>query len=201
MNHTQARWGLPDWTDASAYPQEATDHVWRWEFLRRRHDYRDAWDRWQDDVIEQGGFLTALTDDLDQTILEFGVAVIHDPRRSFDPWTAWQLFRPPHGFVVRIDPRERDRRFADFRFDIARPLEPQFSKARDHLSRLQADLCSGKLNTPRPSRELWPLYLRLLDAHDCAASWTTIASNLDKTVNSVRSIHRQAEGVRDKFPI
>jgi hypothetical protein len=40
-------WGVPDWKDASAYPQpeELSDKLWRWEFVRRMHDYRLAWDR------------------------------------------------------------------------------------------------------------------------------------------------------------
>jgi hypothetical protein len=40
-------WGVPDWSDETAYPTKAnnlTNIQWRWEFLRRRHDYRDAWE-------------------------------------------------------------------------------------------------------------------------------------------------------------
>ena len=43
----QSEWGVPDWGDATAYPKpgEITDRLWRWEFIRRMPDYREAWDR------------------------------------------------------------------------------------------------------------------------------------------------------------
>ena len=43
----RADWGVPNWKDKAAYPKgpdELTDTQWRWEFLRRRHDYRHAWE-------------------------------------------------------------------------------------------------------------------------------------------------------------
>ena len=41
------RWNVPDWRDEAAYPKpdELSDKVWRWEFIRRMRDYRIAWDR------------------------------------------------------------------------------------------------------------------------------------------------------------
>lgn len=43
----QNEWGVPDWCDAAAYPQpdDMPDRLWRWEFIRRMPDYRDAWDK------------------------------------------------------------------------------------------------------------------------------------------------------------
>jgi len=40
-------WGLPDWRDAAAYGDVDAWPVyrWRWEFLRRREDYRTDFDR------------------------------------------------------------------------------------------------------------------------------------------------------------
>jgi hypothetical protein len=40
-------WGVPDWRDASAYPKpdEISNQLWRWEFIRRMPDYRAAWDK------------------------------------------------------------------------------------------------------------------------------------------------------------
>jgi hypothetical protein len=34
------KWGIPDWRDRKAYPATLPDILWRWEFLRRRADYR-----------------------------------------------------------------------------------------------------------------------------------------------------------------
>jgi hypothetical protein len=43
----QNEWGVPDWCDATAYPQpdDLPGRLWRWEFIRRMPDYRDAWDK------------------------------------------------------------------------------------------------------------------------------------------------------------
>lgn len=40
------KWGIPDWRDASAYPdpENTSDLQWKWEFLRRREDYRKDWE-------------------------------------------------------------------------------------------------------------------------------------------------------------
>ena len=39
------QWGIPDWKDPSTYPdiEKTPKTVWKWEFLRRREDYRDDW--------------------------------------------------------------------------------------------------------------------------------------------------------------
>jgi hypothetical protein len=38
-------WGVPDWRDEGAYPKpdDLNSNDWRWEFTRRRPDYREAW--------------------------------------------------------------------------------------------------------------------------------------------------------------
>ena len=43
----QNEWGVPDWRDDKAYPKlgDFSDRLWRWEFIRRMPDYRDAWDK------------------------------------------------------------------------------------------------------------------------------------------------------------
>lgn len=40
-------WGVPDWRDESQYPApgDLTSELWRWQFIRRMGDYREAWDR------------------------------------------------------------------------------------------------------------------------------------------------------------
>ena len=88
-------WGLPDWTNPKAYPADLTYRVWRWEFLRRRNDYREAWDRWKNyatiapPIVPTRGLLSALPYDLKTETWEpdmkgrFGVHDIYDPRESF----------------------------------------------------------------------------------------------------------------------
>ena len=40
------KWGIPHWTNGEEYPDHTsammTKAVWRWEFLRRRKEYRAA---------------------------------------------------------------------------------------------------------------------------------------------------------------
>ncbi|MDK1022519.1 MAG: hypothetical protein QGD90_12895, partial [Candidatus Hydrogenedentes bacterium] len=37
-------WGVPDWRNTEGYPApDAPTSVWRWQFLRRRSDYREDW--------------------------------------------------------------------------------------------------------------------------------------------------------------
>ncbi len=57
------KWGIPDWRDAGAYPnaENMGDRAWRWEFLRRREDYREDWKRKGDPS-------------------KYGLAVMVDPR-------------------------------------------------------------------------------------------------------------------------
>jgi hypothetical protein len=40
-------WGVPDWRDEGQYPApgDLTAELWRWQFIRRMQDYREAWDR------------------------------------------------------------------------------------------------------------------------------------------------------------
>jgi len=47
-------WGVPDWRDASAYPDETLPLVlWQWEFLRRREDYRQDWLKYAPETYAQ----------------------------------------------------------------------------------------------------------------------------------------------------
>ena len=53
-------WGVPDWRDSSAYPspnlaERLPLNTWRWQFLRRTHEYRQ-W--WQDNA--RGAYLAHL---------------------------------------------------------------------------------------------------------------------------------------------
>lgn len=43
----QNEWGVPDWHDESQYPApgDLPAELWRWQFIRRMGDYREAWDR------------------------------------------------------------------------------------------------------------------------------------------------------------
>lgn len=46
FNPSNSQWNVPDWQDAAAYPKpnDLSLPEWRWQFLRRRKDYRDEFD-------------------------------------------------------------------------------------------------------------------------------------------------------------
>ena len=85
-----SRWGLPDWRETGAYPSSAgtSDARWRWEFLRRREDYRELWEKCLPEThrtLTFGGdddIAYAPARDPNAALLKFGVSVIYDPRRS-----------------------------------------------------------------------------------------------------------------------
>jgi hypothetical protein len=206
LDGSMTRWGIPNWTDRASYPKRAADRVWRWEFLRRRPDYREAWEGRQDAVSDNGsGILSVVTDDHETVMFQFGVPIIYDPRRSFDDWTLRFLFRAPSGFLVCYDPhRRKGDRLVDYRFDLTKPLKSQLAKAERHLSALQKEV-RGTPKTPRPSPELWSLYLRVIDARDCQASWQIIGdvlwpAHMGDAKDKARSTYKLATAVRDNFP-
>lgn len=43
-------WGVPDWRDAAAYQATLSHAEYRWEFLRRREDYRRLWAIYCDEI-------------------------------------------------------------------------------------------------------------------------------------------------------
>ena len=48
-------WSIPNWRDAETYcsTNNWTLYRWRWEFLRRRSDLREFFDRWADDTHQK----------------------------------------------------------------------------------------------------------------------------------------------------
>ncbi len=49
-----SEWGIPDWREASAYPDEKMDlWSWRWEFLRRGDEYRKDWLQYAPETYEK----------------------------------------------------------------------------------------------------------------------------------------------------
>jgi hypothetical protein len=55
------RRNVPDWRDESAYPtpDDLSDRLWRWEFIRRMCDYRAAWDKASEREYEIMGRMAA----------------------------------------------------------------------------------------------------------------------------------------------
>ena len=109
--------------------------------------------------------------------------------------------RPPS-----ISPEDwRSYGLGHWQFDLTKPLPAQFAKAKTNLTKIQNYLY-GKQNKLKPRRDLWPLYLRALDAKDSGASYNLMArtfwpNDLDKkTPQSARDVHEAAVALRNNFP-
>ena len=63
-------WNVPEWDDASAYPQTNSQSVdyWRWEFLRRDIGYRKAWLDFQEN--QEGWIVELITVKVDSVAEE-----------------------------------------------------------------------------------------------------------------------------------
>lgn len=202
-----ARWGLPDWARPEEYPspEETTDPEWRWQFLRRRHDYRALWDGTPHNKdTEHLGFRgNYRLGDLER----FGLHRLIDPRHRL-PAAPHSLFRHVGCMTVAHDYWEYPLRYGvwlgregkfkeaeavaecfvaegqatseaglvNYRFDLSKPLEPQLCEARKQLAGEQVDFTDGYQLIARPRRSNWPLFLRALDARECGATYAAMAA-------------------------
>lgn len=213
----RTRWGIPDWTRSEDYPNpvQTSDLQWRWEFQRRHPDYRQKWETVSSDPKNQPianyfGNRTVL-DPISKQVQVMKVLI--DPACSMTEdavqtgHTLGTMFCD-HGFIVTYDHPELrycSKALVDYRFSLAEPLRPQIEKAESVLREAQEKHCGTK-NTTRPSRELWPLYLRVLDARECGISWKSIGhvfwpGDKGSVKDKARRTHEQAMAVRDNFPI
>ena len=167
-------WGVPNWRDQSAYlsPKKPLEH-WRWQFTRRRPDYREEWRR--------GGFEGLRN--------KFGYTDSHDPRKEQPLYYAGPLLQilevkddQDQAFetVALTGPSGRiSNHLVKVPFDLDRPLSAQVESAAKALRSLQEQL-HGKQLQRRLHREKWPLYLRVIDARDAGETWETIGRELLK---------------------
>ena len=229
MSSTAEQWGVPDWRDATAYPQPdgLSDRLWRWEFIRRMHDYRNAWDRASEveyeiecHMAEKAGrdksrirqpddlyFVVnlAVWSNLSQyqELIKYNINPFYNPRvavpRVFrDGPSLMNLSAPCYrdergGFFVsnpkmesRYDPVTIQPGWTIVHFDLTEPLDIQLDRAKKRLQRVQEDFLKEvgltdqikQKSTQRRRKDMWPLYLRVLDARDAGASYEMIGRKL-----------------------
>ena len=221
MNDQCEDWGVPDWRDADAYPKpnELKLDEWRWEFLRRRSDFRTAYMRSEEEFIgeSKGRHFERV----------YKIANLKDPRLSVldlktrhlppdnpfppyfdivfldtslwthyaDPWDPWNRERRP-----RVEPQPYH---MDFRVDLRRSLGSQFEEFAKLAADEQKILNKGKKIHRRAHKDKWPLYLQVLDARDSGASYSQIAHTIlqhqQQTEQAARDVIKQAEALRNNF--
>ena len=218
MNNQREDWGVPDWRDGDAYPKsnELKLDEWRWEFLRRRSDYRIAYMRSEEDFIgeSKGRHFERV----------YKINSVADPRLSvLDLKTRKgklsDIF-PPDFYITFLDtslshlygdpwvnegrPRAEPQPYhIDLRVDLTRPLRPQFEKFAKLAANAQKSWGKGRKLQRRTHKAKWPLYLRVLDARASGATYSQIAHALlrhqQQTEQAARDVVKQAEALRDNF--
>lgn len=199
------QWGIPDWTDPAAYGEtdKWSRSRWRWEFTRRREDYRADFDAARDYSVEfyrdcysgdwwrkQGvdaskllgpddaGF-TAVTTAQQKT--KYGIELLN-PRISDQPSHALvfhpNLFRS--GMVEGEGAPFANACVVDVvegsvaaRFDLDRSIAEQIKGVKSYLLYLQ-EKRHGKKVQRRQHPRLWFPYLRIIDGREAGASWKEI---------------------------
>jgi hypothetical protein len=217
-------WGVPDWRDPAAYDIPRSLRQWRWEFLRRRPDYREDWLRYyepgrrealanfEDEPLPEGvsswehhysGF--AIYPD---SAWKYGIAPLIDPSRACSEVELWQCFQYEHPYFLHFASRERFREMEDTRrtvvvFDLNKPLGEQLRKAELKLKRLQANKL-GSVSDRRRHEQKWPVYLRVIDARDAGERLETIGlrvlDRIDDAAQHARNTLKRAAELSFSWP-
>ncbi len=190
LENDQLSLGLPDWTDASAYPTAQSSALrFAWEFLRRNEKYRELWARYQAEPANHRIIqLTALVD--------FNVFDFADPQLPFSSILEHELFLNPldkggmadrflttqylceKAEPLRIGLLPRHRREVVVRLHVG-GIETQLKWLGKKLRKLESSLG----NSSKPQARKLRLYLRLLDAVDQKATPQQIEEQLFSEVS------------------
>jgi hypothetical protein len=201
-----SEWGLPDWTDPHAYGQTAAwcESRWRWEFTRRREDYRADFDANSDKTFKHYVELHARLKEKGHSVGR--TLEPHEP--GFQADASWDQ-RVKYGIGL-LNPRLSEQPLEDLQF---RRLEQRgvftgsgisICGVLGNAAKMQVpEGCVGlviDLNRPiaeqlsrnrrlierlqkerhgkklqrRHHRELRLTYLRVIDGREAMASWTKI---------------------------
>ena len=193
--------GIPDWRDVAGYGDMAhwPGARWRWEFTRRREDYRKDFDKASKLTQSELNDRRRL-DDRGRVVTtanvfarKYGLAYLLNYRISDQP-TDWLRFDKPFGGVVTPIKEESatmliPRGVAAVTFDLAKSIDRQWRDARKGLISLQSSLQSKRPINPRKHKSKWASYIRVLDARAADATWKEIGRSdvLGKHVRSNNS--------------
>jgi hypothetical protein len=177
-------WGVPDWQDASAYPQptgRARMLVWAWEFLRRNPDYRMFWAEKAARLVGADGFVSNEAGLVMREAEErFGILIFPcDPASSKYPFFSAIAVRQIFGGDVTLKANE-----TSYVFDLTSPLEGQFARALNDAKEIQKRRVKQgkfKFRDPKERCDKYTAYLRIIDAEDAGINQSEIANILFPT--------------------
>ncbi len=196
-------WGIPDWCDPAAYgdTEQWTFVRWRWEFNRRRQDYRQEamqlLDLW-------GGGADRQSPKWHAYFRKWGYERVLDPRVSEYPDEELLTWGWGNVDTMASGPRQFMRvcegEFA-VKFKLDTPLAEQFKQA-ELAAKAAQKARHGKLVQHTYHPQKWFGYLRTLDARDAGAVWAEIAAlhpNTAQTDQTGRDKWKSADGLRFSF--
>jgi hypothetical protein len=218
MNDDAAgRWGLPDWLSEDGYRGHAHWDMdrWRWEFTRRRPDYREEFEKYavaadnenqasvrgindvSPDQPDDPGFCA-----LSPNSWKFGLGGLPNPAISEQPFYAISFSSLTFGELEPPDPQ-----FLTITIDLARPYAVLIKEVGEAIREMQSDE-NGKISAPKAHPEKWLRYLRVLDGRECGASWGKLAKvaaseNSDGaaiTPQNAKQVHAAATAIMFKWP-
>lgn len=218
MTDIRQLWGLPNWQDPSSYgdTRHWTVNRWRWEFTRRRPDYRQAFDDAAQASLSRAQALYSEKPagrilSIDEPGFcaderwppKFGLSALPNPRISNQPQHVLS-FLPLHPSEIYVGegpewPNDNDAtaivhvpkgRLAVV-LDLARPMSAQLDELKASLEATQ-EIEVGKPVTRRSHPTKWLTYLRVLDGRESGASWSDLTAALGKAMRSNLSHEPQA---------
>lgn len=217
-------WGIPDWKSAESYgaTKSWSTNRWRWEFMRRRQDLRDAFDQSQFNLLlsspavpaaGNGGSGTLGVNDpgflvLSGSSARFGYTHLPNPRISEQPLGVLLFIAVdevkcyPADFDLETGAPLEDGEEVAIVFNLANPLSVQLAQAKRQLDSMQ-ERRHGKRIQKRSHPKQWLTYLRALDAREAGATWieltTVLTPHTRGTEQNARDTYEQADRLRYNF--
>jgi len=202
MAKRQTNWETPDWQDASAYPAKLTPPQWRWEFTRRRADYRKAWQQAKPIRGKWAGIRRRADGGW---ILDPRLRALED---QFNVKHSDQPGADVMDFELEVLLPIIAKRPKPWTFDLGAPVAPQLRAAARTLRALQRKGPKVRAARKAKAREhyIYPRYLRILDARAAGVRASVIARTLypskpayQASANLARD-EKRARELLDHFP-
>jgi hypothetical protein len=199
-------WGIPNWRNVEAYSSNLTFDQWRWQFLRRREDYREDWLRYSEESYKNNmqdfkyvplpsGIYSwhdhfSKIADMPGCNKKYGVRFLYNPAIETAPKLGFFVGKAP--FITQFIGKDsyNDKKKAGIHalsFDLTLPLQEQLSKANKYLTKLQRELY-GKPKAQRKHTMKWPTYLRVIDARDSDETFEVIGNVINETTHDLLSL-------------
>lgn len=192
---------MPDWCNPADYhfPHDLPDYYWAWEFLRRNPDYRKDWESALSRFLK-GTVITRRSRDPDTPDFYLPVAEkekwslgwgLVNPNTDRPSYLSLAISYATVNFVTgnKVQLVPNGLRYPWAVFDLELPLKPQVARVLKILQDYQAvhmkDLHKVKPRRIKHHPNLWPDYLRLLDADLDGRTLKQIATALEEEEDGI----------------